>query len=173
MSTEPEPTPAPTPAGSIRVTSTAVLCAVFLVIFASAAIVAKLNYPAEAASMPLIIGGVGAALSLLQLIRELRASRGAYEEQIDLRKDLPIYLWVWGFVLAVVAFGFVIAAPVMLFAYLRWRSGESWWLCLLLSAAVLAILYGLFETVLGVPLFEGLVTPLVQDWLTVAGWLKG
>jgi len=59
-----------------------------------------------------------------------------------------------------------------LFAYLRWRSRESWWLCLLLSVAIFAILYGLFETVLGVPLFEGLVTPMIEDWLTAAGWLK-
>jgi hypothetical protein len=166
MSSEPVPT------GPVRVTSTVVLSGTFVVIFASAAVVAKLNYPAEAASMPLIIGGVGAALSLLQLIVELRASRGAHEEQIDLRKDLPIYLWVWAFVGAVVAFGFVIAAPVMLFAYLRWRSRESWWLSALLSVAVLAILYGLFETALGVPLFEGLATPAIEDWLTAAGWLK-
>jgi Tripartite tricarboxylate transporter TctB family len=159
--------------GPIRVTSTAVLSATFVVIFASAAVVAKLNYPAEAASMPLFIGGIGAALSLLQLIVELRASRSsAHEEQIDLRKDLPIYLWVWAFVGAVVAFGFVLAAPVMLFAYLRWRSRESWWMCVLLSAAVFGVLYGLFETALGVPLFEGLVTPLIEDWLTAAGWLK-
>jgi hypothetical protein len=159
--------------GPVRVTSTAVLSATFVVIFASAAVVAKLNYPAEAASMPLLIGGIGAALSLLQLIVELRASRSsAHEEQIDLRKDLPIYLWVWAFVGAVVAFGFVLAAPVMLFAYLRWRSRESWWMCLLLSAAVFGVLYGLFETALGVPLFEGLVTPLIEDWLTAAGWLK-
>jgi hypothetical protein len=159
--------------GPIRVTSTAVLSATFVVIFASAAVVAKLNYPAEAASMPLFIGGIGAALSLLQLIVELRASRSsAHEEQIDLRKDLPIYLWVWAFVGAVVAFGFVIAAPIMLFAYLRWRSRESWWLSVLLSAAIFGILYGLFETVLGVPLFEGLVTPMIEDWLTAAGWLK-
>jgi hypothetical protein len=159
--------------GPIRVTSTAVLSATFVVIFSSAAVVAKLNYPAEAASMPLFIGGIGAALSLLQLIVELRASRSAaHEEQIDLRKDLPIYLWVWGFVGAVVAFGFVLAAPVMLFAYLRWRSRESWWLSLVLTAAVFGILYGLFETALGVPLFEGLVTPMIEDWLTAAGWLK-
>ena len=167
MSAEPEQ-----PSSPVRITSTVLLSGTFLVIFASAALVAKVNYPAEAASMPLIIGGVGAALSLLQLVRELRASRGAYEEQIDLRKDLPIYLWVWAFVLAVVAFGFVIAAPIMLFAYLRWRSAESWWLCLLLPAAVLAILYGLFEKVLGVPLFEGLATPPIEDWLTAAGWIK-
>jgi hypothetical protein len=162
----------PAPSGPIRVTSTAVLSATFVVIFASAAVVAKLNYPAEAASMPLFIGGIGAALSLLQLIVELRASRGAHEEQIDLRKDLPIYLWVWAFVGAVVAFGFVLAAPLMLCAYLRWRSRESWWMCLLLCAAVFGVLYGLFETALGVPLFEGLVTPLIEDWLTAAGWLK-
>jgi hypothetical protein len=167
MSAEPEQ-----PSSPIRITSTVLLSGTFLVIFASAALVAEVNYPAEAASMPLIIGGVGAALSLLQLILELRASRGAYEEQIDLRKDLPIYLWVWAFVLAVVAFGFVIAAPIMLFAYLRWRSAESWWLCLLLPVVVLAILYGLFEKVLGVPLFEGLVTPPIQDWLQSAGWIK-
>jgi tetrahydromethanopterin S-methyltransferase subunit E len=109
----------------------------------------------------------------LQLVVELRASREAsHEEQIDLRKDLPIYLWVWAFVGAVVAFGFVIAAPVMLFAYLRWRSRESWWLSLVLAAAVFGILYGLFETALGVPLFEGLVTPAIEDWLTALGWLK-
>jgi hypothetical protein len=161
--------PQPAPGRRIRFTSTVALSLTFLVIFSSAAIVAQLNYPPEAASMPLIIGGVGAALSLLQLILELRASRGDYEEEIDLRKDVPIYLWVWSFVIAVVAFGFVLAAPVMLFAYLRFRSRESWWLSLLLPLAVLAMLYGVFQLALGVPLFEGLATPLITDWLASIG----
>jgi hypothetical protein len=159
----------PVPARRIRFTSTAALSLAFLVIFCSAVVVAKLNYPSEAASMPLIIGGFGAALSLLQLILELRASRGAYEEQIELKKDIPIYLWVWSFVIAVIAFGFVIAAPIMLFVYLRFRSRESWWLSLLLSLAILALLYGVFQIALGVSLFEGLATPLIKDWLTSAG----
>lgn len=157
--------PQPVPQGRVRFTSTVALSLTFLVIFSAAVIVAQVNYPAEAASMPLIIGGIGAALSLLQVIVELRASRGAYEEQIDLRKDVPIYLWVWSFVGAVVAFGFVIAAPLMLFGYLKFRSRESWWLSLILAASVLALLYGLFQIALGVPLFEGLVTPLIKDWL--------
>lgn len=119
--------------------------------------------------MPLIIGGFGAALSLLQLIAELRASRGAYEEQIDPKRDIPIYLWVWSFVIAVVAFGFVPAAPVMLFVYLKFRSRESWWLSLLLSLAVLGLLYGVFQMALGVSLFEGLATPRIKDWLMPGG----
>lgn len=149
-----------------RFTSPAILSLTFLVIFSSAVLVAKLTYPAEAATMPLMVGGVGAALSLLQLIRELRASRRAtYQEQVDLHKDVPIYLWVWAFAVAIVAFGFVIAAPIMLFVYLRWRSRESWWLCVTLSLSVLALLYGVFQMALGVQLFEGLLTPRIQDWL--------
>jgi hypothetical protein len=155
----------PAHARRTRFSSTAALSLTFLVIFSSAAVTAWLNYPPDAASMPLIIGGVGAALSLLQLIVELRARRGPDTEQIDLRKDLPIYAWVWAFVVGVVAFGFVLAAPVMLFAYLRLRSRERWWVSLILPLAVLALLYGVFDRALGVQLFEGLVTPMVQDWL--------
>ena len=89
-----------------------------------------------------------------------------------LRSESDAFAFLLWFVGAVVGFGFRLAAPIMLFAYLRWRSRESWWLSVLLSAAIFGILYGLFETVLGVPLFEGLVTPMIEDWLTAAGWLK-
>lgn len=169
-----EPNPEREPGGHVRLTSPVVLCLTFLVVFTSAVLVAKLRFPAQAASMPLAVGGCGAALSLLQLIRELQASRSAaYQEQINLRKDVPVYLWVWAFVIAVVAFGFVLAAPVMLFTYLRLRSREPWWLCIVLSLGVLGLLYGLFEVVLGVPLFEGLLTPQIQDWLTSTGSPNG
>jgi hypothetical protein len=147
----------------VRFTSTVALSLTFLIIFLGAVITARLNYPSEAAAMPLMVGGCGAALSLLQLIVELRRSRGPYEERIDLRRDIPIYLWVWAFVGGVVAFGFVIAAPAILFIYLRFRSRESWLLSIGLAVGVLVLLYGVFQVALGVPLFEGLLTPLIQD----------
>ncbi|MGA7537962.1 MAG: tripartite tricarboxylate transporter substrate-binding protein [Steroidobacteraceae bacterium] len=151
--------------GGVRLTSTVALALAFLVIFASAATVAGIDYPWAAAEMPLVVGGCGALLSLLQLIRELRASRAGGEDAIDLAKDIPIYLWVWAFVIAVVALGFVVAAPVMLFAYLYFRSRESWWLSLLLSVSVVALLYGVFQVGMGVPLFEGLLTPRIDSAL--------
>jgi hypothetical protein len=148
-----------------RITSPVLLSLVFLIIFAGAAAIAWINYPAKAASIPLIIGGIGGALSFLQLILELRASRSpAFEERIELNKDLPIYLWIWVFVLAIVGFGFLIAAPVMLFVYLRFRSKESWRLSIGLALGVLGLLYGLFQVALGVPLFEGLLTPMISNW---------
>ena len=166
MSGDERVSPQRAPAGRIRLTSTVALSLAFLVIFASAAIVAELDYPPMAATLPLLVGGCGAVLSLLQLITELRASRAGTEDTIDLGADIPIYLWVWAFVLAVVALGFVVAAPVMLFVYLFFRSRESWWLSLLLSAGVLALLYGVFQVGLGVPLFEGLLTERIDNALS-------
>jgi len=37
------------------------------------------------------------------------------------------------------------------------------------TLAVLGLLYGVFQTALGVPLFEGLATLRIKDWLTSAG----
>jgi hypothetical protein len=42
-------------------------------------------------------------------------------------------------------------------------------LSLLLPLLVVGLLYGLFQLALGVPLFEGLLTPRIQDWLTTGG----
>ena len=161
-----EPRKAQAPLGRMRLTSTVALSLTFLVVFASAAIVAALDYPRAAAEMPLVVCGFGALLSLLQLIVELRASRAGGEDAIDLGKDIPIYLWVWAFVLGVVALGFVVAAPVVLFVYLFFRSRESWWLSLLLSLTVVAFLYGVFQVGMGVPLFEGLLTEQIDNALT-------
>jgi hypothetical protein len=154
------------PTGRLRFTSPLALSLTFVIIFGGAWLIAWTSYPAQAAAMPLIISGVGAVLSLLQVFVELRASRNPdYEERVDLKKDLGIYLWVWAFVLAIIAFGFLWAAPPMLFIYLRFRSGESWRLSILLAVVVWGLFYGLFETVLGVTLFEGLITPMVGHWM--------
>ena len=49
------PAPADAPLRRVHLTSPAALSLTFLIIFSAAAIVAKVNYPPEAASMPLII----------------------------------------------------------------------------------------------------------------------
>lgn len=163
-----EPRNAQVPPGRVRLTSTVALSLTFLVVFASAAIVAAADYPTAAAEMPLVVCSAGALLSLLQLIVELRASRAGSEDAIDLGKDIPIYLWVWAFIIGVVALGFVVAAPVVLFVYLFFRSRESWWLSLLLSLSVVGFLYGVFQVGMGVPLFEGLLTARIDSALTSA-----
>ncbi len=151
--------------GRIRFNSKIALCAMFCGIFGTAVSLAAFTFPPEAAQMPLMVGGVGLFVSVLRLIIEVVQSRQPFEERVDLHKDVPMYLWVWAFVLAIVFFGFLFAAPPMLFLYLKLRSRESLWISLGLSGGVLALLYGLFHVVLSVELWEGLWTPTIMDWL--------
>jgi len=146
--------------------SSAVLSFTFLVIFSGAFAIAGLGYPPKAALMPLLVGGVGACLSLLQLVRDLRHRPAV--DPIDLSRDLPIYLWVWAFVMAFVAFGFILAAPPMVLIYLRFRAREGWGISLVLAVGVFAVMYGLFQGMLGVDLFEGLLPPLITDLLEMS-----
>lgn len=138
--------------------SAAMMSCFFLFVFTGAFAVAGLSYPGMAATMPMAIGGIRAGLSLLQLVRELRR-RGA--EPVDLARDLPIYLWVWGFIAAFIVFGFLFAAPVMVLLYLRLRGRESWRMSLSVAAAVFAMLYFVFGMALGVELFDG----LLMEWV--------
>jgi hypothetical protein len=137
----------------------------FLGIFGTAVAIAALSYPSGAREMPLIIGGLGAALSLLQFLTEIRESHRKAEEKVNLRKDLPVYAWVWSFVIVIALFGFMVAAPPALFAYLKFRSKERWAMSVGLAIAVWVLLWGLFEQLLGVTLWEGLLTPGIVDWL--------
>jgi hypothetical protein len=55
-----------------------------------------------------------------------------------------------------------LAAPVYLVAYLRLNAKESWRTTLLITGAVVGLLWVLFETVLGVGVYPGLVGRLFQ-----------
>ncbi len=149
----------------VRLTSGALLSVAFLVIFSGAAMIAGLTFPPKAAALPLFLGVAGSALSVVQLLRELRESRRGLPDPIDLARDLPIYLWVWFFIIVVVAFGFVWSPAPLLLLYLRGRARESWWLSCAIAIGVTVMLYLLFEVLLQVELFPGLVPPMISDWM--------
>lgn len=111
----------------------------------------------EAAVMPLLVGLPGLILSLAQLVVEIRAHGGGNEDEPVLSgRERTIMLWIAGFTLGVIAFGFVLGAPLLLAAYLLFVAGERWSTAAMGGALCLAVMYGL-ERLLHIPLFEGLV----------------
>lgn len=111
----------------------------------------------EAAVMPLLVGLPGLILSLAQLIIEMRAPGGGTEDApIFSGREPVIMLWIAGFTLGVIAFGFVLGAPLLLAAYLLFVAGERWSMAAMGGALCLAVMFG-FERLLHIPLFEGLV----------------
>lgn len=134
-----------------RVATSLVMSALFTVFVAQA-----LFFRREAAIMPMLIGLPGLVLSFAQLIIDIRKAGAAEEGPIFSERERMIMLWLTGFVLGVIAFGFVIGAPLLVAAYLLFPAGERLLPAVMGGGLCLAGMYGL-ERLLNIPVFEGLV----------------
>ncbi len=117
------------------------------------------TFPGEARLLPLVIGVPGLALSLAQFVIELRgkeADEKAYTAA-DRMAELKMFGWFAVFIFGIILFGFPYAGPIIVALYLHFSWGEKWYASLGAAAFSWAILHGIFDYVLGLPLFEGLV----------------
>lgn len=137
-----------------------------LAIFAGMVLVAW-GYPPETRLLPLVIGIPGIALCSLQLVNDLLAARRAARARptvapiAKLRREAALLLWFLGFLAAVLAFGFLFATPVMAFLFLYFDQREPLRLSATLAFSGLLVVYGVFEVLLELILFRG----LLAEWL--------
>ena|SRR6476620_2521353 len=78
----------------------------------------------EAAVMPLLVGVPGLVLSLVQLAIEMRKVTVIADEPIFSPRERSIAIWLLGFVLAIIAFGFDFGATVLVAAISGSPSGR-------------------------------------------------
>jgi hypothetical protein len=138
------------------------LAALMLAIFAGMDAMAA-TYPYKAALMPLVVGIPGAALCLYRLLVELQRARAEPAGETDtglIRRELQLFAWWAAFIGGIVLFGFAIATPVLLYSYLRFEAREPHWRALLIAGGGLAVVYGLFATLLSVQLWPGFLPPM-------------
>jgi hypothetical protein len=65
--------------------------------------------------------------------------------------------WILGFFAAILLFGFLVAVPVFLLAYLRLQAKEGWILSIVFTAIVWGAFWGLFDYLLHLPFNAGLL----------------
>lgn len=65
--------------------------------------------------------------------------------------------WILFLLVSTALLGFLVGAPFFTALYLKFRARESWRDSLAVAAAVWGVCYGVFATVLGAPLYEGLL----------------
>jgi len=139
-----------------RVLTAATMLAVFVTMSLMA-----LGFPEKARLMPLMVGVPGSVLGLAQLFIELRTAlnrppdldAGQGEAHGNERFMLA---WTLLFFVGILAFGFLYAAPLLVFGFLCLGKKESLAVGLAGASATWAVLFGLFESVFQIPLFEGL-----------------
>ena len=138
---------------------------VMLAIFVTMSLMA-LGFPEKARLMPLMIGIPGSVLALVQVLRELRTAIDkaveADEEQWQARRnERHMFIWMLLFFFGFLGFGFIYAAPLLVFGFLRIGMKESLTIGVISAVATWAVLYGLFETAFQIQLFNGLLI----EWL--------
>lgn len=146
----------------------AVLTLVMLAFFGTLSAIA-LTFPPSAALMPLIIGIPAVILCLVQLFSDLRAGiiegdthSGGYDAGHQrFKAELSMFFWIFAFLVGILAFGFVFAAPVLVLAFIWLGSREKFIYGLFGAIGTEVILYLVFDRLLGLTLFSGFVTPLL------------
>jgi small-conductance mechanosensitive channel len=136
-----------------RILTSAIMVAIFAI-----AVGLAFTYSSDARFLPLVIGIPGLVLSLVQFVKEWRERRPppvvTPEEH---RREGKMFAWFIAFVGGLILFGFLYAGPLLVAAYLYFAGREKWYVALAAALFAWAVLYGIFERFLGLPLFEGLV----------------
>jgi len=120
-----------------------------------------------------LLGGIGVALAVVQVVRDLQSNRGAStSEPRGISFDAPavqstsrwgnfeIWGWLVAFYAAIRLIGFLAAVPLFVFTYAK-VYGARWFLAITLAAAAWAFIYGTFEHILHVPWPESVLSWLV------------
>lgn len=138
--------------------------AVMLLIFLSMSLMA-LGFTDKAQLMPLLVGVPGTLLGIIQLINEIRYTKNQSSEEAasDALDDAErnMFMWIFVFFIGILCFGFTYAGPVLVFAFMFAGKKESLLVALISAVGTGVVLFGFFEQMMEIPLFQG----LVLEWL--------
>lgn len=123
-------------------------------------------FPEGARLFPLAIALPALALAVLQAALSLRARASAPAEEraadedalqgaVRARRTAEISAWILGILAAVFLFGFLLAVPLAAIAYLRIAAREGWFASVTVAALCWALVFGVFDRLLHVPLPPG------------------
>jgi len=137
------------------------------------ALYASLHWPFKTALFPRVIGFPLLLLALIEMalsiwgVEKEREGHAvdfelttAVEPALAQKRTLLICTWIIGFLVLIIAFGFPLAVPIFVFAYLRIAGREPWTLSIVLTLVSWMFMEGVFDRFLHIPFPEGWILGL-------------
>ena len=142
-----------------------------MMVIAAGVVVTALNWPFRAALFPVIVGISVFFMAMAELLLNLFCKKDIGEREstmdfklsedidqaLETRRTLLTSMWIMGFFLMILFFGFPIAVPLWFFLHLRIQAKEGWIISLVVTASTWVFFYGLFVWLLDIPFMEGWV----------------
>lgn len=136
------------------------------------AIHVALGWSIRASIIILVLGGLGLALAVVQLVGDFKNLRsGKSAEALNMEApaleaygrwgSLEIWAWILGFYATIHLIGFPFAVPLFVFSYSKVYGG-GWLLASLLAAVSWGFVYVLFDNLLHVPWPEPLLSVMIS-----------
>jgi hypothetical protein len=142
------------------------LFALFLSLLGLGGVIQSLTFKYwDAMVLPLTMSGLILVLALIETIRELRGGnnrnavtnrsfRGESLKAVFSHRAVQLFGWVIALVSGIYLFGFLIMMPLFTFSFLK-SHHKGWVPSLLYAIGLLALVFGIFEITLDVPLYRG------------------
>lgn len=140
-----------------------------IIIGLSVALYFSQDWPKETALFPQAIGLPILLLSIISFGLELyRARRGlpvsggdSFDDANFVRKSSVILCWLIGFALAIWILGFYFASLFFVFFYMKLQGKMTWITCFSYSSVYMIIVFVLFDVILHVGMYRGIVWDLL------------
>jgi hypothetical protein len=104
------------------------------------------------------------SLTRVEGVRAGHAVDFAMTEDLDphvaRNRTVAIFLWILGFFILILVFGFTLAVPLFVFLYMKFAGHERWTLSLILTMVAWLTMEGLFNRLLHIPFADGWIFSL-------------
>lgn len=148
---------------SLRTGGPALAIALTLAVLAIVALVTAYSYSRSSGLFPIFVGWVFLALTLLEVVVQLRALRHPTPsdvaepavEKIDVLSEFGGFLWLGLMLVVLYAAGFLIATPVFTFAFLRFAARRTVLQSVAIALLATAFVYMVFAWLLDYELYAG------------------
>ena len=133
------------------------------------AAIGALAWPLKTALFPLVISVPLFCLAAAEMVavvlsgprfgatKDFQRPAAEVPDTLAARRSLIAIGWILGFFGVILVFGFLVAVPVFLLAYLKLQAKERWLFSIVFTAVVWAVFWGLFDYLLHLPFASGLL----------------
>ena len=142
---------------------------IFLIFLMLGMTLLSLRFSTGSRMLPMISGICASAIAAFLILMSFSPATASWYSRLEKKslfsaedmsneerkKEISVIAWFLACSILIYLVGFMIAIPLFLFMFLKWRAKEGWLLSVVIPCVVAAVVYFAFVWILRVPLYKG------------------